>query len=103
MSDRSEHARAGTRGELAFYAVVRALRVRLGAPNHPGDILAFSGSVQSVDPATGAVVVALQGANGLGAHVTGTVEHDTPSASMSIESVFQVLETVKKRLRRDTE
>ena len=62
-------------------AVVRALRVRLGAPNHPGDILAFSGSVQSVDPATGAVVVALQGANGLGAHVTGTVELTLPTAS----------------------
>ncbi|MCB0971332.1 MAG: 1-acyl-sn-glycerol-3-phosphate acyltransferase [Acidimicrobiales bacterium] len=29
MSERSEHARAGTRGELAFYAVIRALLVGL--------------------------------------------------------------------------
>ena len=47
MSERSEHARAGTRGELAFYGVVRALLVGLcrlwfrvsttGRPNVPAE------------------------------------------------------------------
>ena len=60
-------------------AQVRALRVRLGAPNYPGDTMTFSGTVQSADPATGEVIVALQGANDLGAHVTGTVELTLPT------------------------
>ena len=46
----------------------KALRARLGAPNHPGDKLAFSG-VATPDGA-----VAYRGTNSLGAHVTGTVE-----------------------------
>ncbi len=61
-------------------AQVRALRVRLGAPNYPGDTMTFSGAVQSVDAGTGEVVVALQGTNGLGAHATGTVEITLPTA-----------------------
>ena len=62
-------------------ALVRALRVRLGAPNYPGDTLTFSGSVPSADPATGEVSVALQGVNSLGAHVTGTVELVLPGGT----------------------
>ena len=62
-------------------ALVRALRVRLGAPNYPGDTMTYSGSVQSADPATGEVTVALQGVNSLGAHVTGTVELVLPGGS----------------------
>jgi uncharacterized protein len=55
-------------------AVVRALRVRLGAPAYPYKPLTFSGSVQSVDAATGRVVVGVQAVNELGPHVSGTVE-----------------------------
>ncbi|HZP15545.1 MAG TPA: OB-fold domain-containing protein, partial [Nocardioides sp.] len=62
-------------------ALVRALRVRLGAPNYPGDIMTFSGSVQSADQATGEMTVALQGVNSLGAHATGTVELVLPGGS----------------------
>jgi hypothetical protein len=69
-------------------AVLTDVNIRLGAPNYPDDIMTLTGSVTEVedeptpDPAdpggaavagTGAVVVSLRGANGLGDHVTGTV------------------------------
>jgi hypothetical protein len=47
------------------------VKIRLGAPNYPGDTMAMTGTVTKKD---GAVVeVALRGANRLGDHVTGTV------------------------------
>jgi acyl dehydratase len=55
-------------------AVVKALRVKLGAPAYPYSPLTFTGSVQSVDPATGAVTVSVIASNQLGRHVAGTVE-----------------------------
>jgi uncharacterized OB-fold protein/acyl dehydratase len=57
-------------------AIVRALRVRLGAPAYPYLPLTFTGSVQSVDTTTGAVTVSVRASNELGPHVTGTVELD---------------------------
>jgi uncharacterized OB-fold protein len=55
-------------------AIVRALRVRLGAPNYPGDMMALTGSVTACDAATGAITVAVRGSNDLGDHINGTVE-----------------------------
>jgi uncharacterized OB-fold protein len=55
-------------------AVITALRVRLGAPAYPYLPLTFAGSVQSVDTASGRLVVAVQASNELGPHLTGTVE-----------------------------
>jgi hypothetical protein len=52
-------------------AVLRSVKIRLGAPNHPGDTMVMSGTVTKKD---GHVVeVTLQGANRIGDHVTGTV------------------------------
>ncbi|PHQ50584.1 protein dehydratase [Streptomyces cinnamoneus] len=51
-------------------AVLRALAVRLGVPNYPGDELVLTGSVTSV--AGAGLRVALAGTNRLGRHVTGT-------------------------------
>ena len=62
-------------------AQVKALRVRLGAPNYPYDTMTFSGSVTAADPATGQLTVSLQGNNKLGAHATGTVELEIPAGS----------------------
>jgi uncharacterized OB-fold protein len=59
-------------------AVVRALRVRLGAPAYPYLPLTFTGSVQSVDSATGQVTVSVIASNELGRHVAGTVELELP-------------------------
>jgi acyl dehydratase len=55
-------------------AVWRNLRARLGAPNYPGDTMAMSGNVISVDAGSGVTTVAYRGMNSLGAHVTGTAE-----------------------------
>jgi hypothetical protein len=62
-------------------AQVKALRVRLGAPNYPYDTMTFSGSAIAADPATGLLTVAVQGNNRLGAHATGTVELEIPAGS----------------------
>jgi len=52
-------------------AVLRSVKIRLGAPNHPGDTMVVSGKVTKKDG--NVVEVALQGANRIGDHVTGTV------------------------------
>jgi hypothetical protein len=59
------------RGWAGSAAIVEAIRIRLGAPNHPGDTMVLRGSVQAVDGER--VEVAVRGENSLGAHVTGTV------------------------------
>jgi hypothetical protein len=59
------------RGWAGSASVVEAIRIRLGAPNHPGDTMVLRGSVRAVDGAR--VEVAVRGENSLGAHVTGTV------------------------------
>ncbi|MFF8596463.1 MaoC family dehydratase [Streptomyces sp. NPDC015220] len=54
-------------------AVVKAIRIRLGAPNHPGDTMVLTGTVTAKDEDGRRVEIAVRGVNGLGAHVTGTV------------------------------
>ncbi|MFD8223830.1 MaoC family dehydratase [Streptomyces massasporeus] len=58
-------------------AQLRRVAIRLGAPNHPGDTMVLTGTVQEVDGDTATVRVV--GANGLGAHVTGTVTVRVPA------------------------
>ena len=57
-------------------ALLTALRIRLGVPNHPGDVMRLEGRVVKVDG--GRVEVGLRGSNRLGDHVTGTVELRLP-------------------------
>ncbi|MCC5580313.1 MaoC family dehydratase [Microtetraspora sp. AC03309] len=54
-------------------AVVTAIRIRLGAPNYPGDTMVLTGSVTAKDDAGDRVEVSVRGVNALGPHVTGTV------------------------------
>ena len=57
-------------------AVIKAVAIRLGAPNYPGDTMTLTGSVtakQEGPGGGGTVEVTIVGANGLGNHVTGTV------------------------------
>lgn len=49
------------------------LKIKLGAPNYPGDSMTFSGEVSERDETTKRVVVTLKGRNSMGNHVTGTV------------------------------
>ncbi|MEU0582180.1 MaoC family dehydratase [Streptomyces sp. NPDC006132] len=58
-------------------AVLRRVAIRLGAPNHPGDTMVLTGTVEEVDGDTATVHVV--GANGLGTHVTGTVTVRVPA------------------------
>lgn len=59
-------------------AVVKRIRIRLGAPNYPGDTMVMSGSVSSVEGDQ--VEITVRGDNSLGAHVTGTVVVQLPGS-----------------------
>lgn len=53
-------------------AVVKRIRIRLGAPNHPGDTMTLTGSVSAIDHDR--VTVDVVGTNQIGVHVSGLVE-----------------------------
>lgn len=55
---------------------VRRLKVRLGAPNYPGDTMTLTGSVTDVDGE--AVTVDVRGDNSIGTHVSGSVVVELP-------------------------
>jgi len=58
-------------------AEIRAVSIRLGVPNYPGDTMVLSGEVTGLEPPAGdgrgVVELAVRGANSRGDHVTGTV------------------------------
>ncbi|MET7413986.1 MaoC family dehydratase [Streptomyces rubiginosohelvolus] len=63
-------------------AVLRKVAIRLGAPNHPGDVMRLTGRITEVaagEPAE--AVVQVTGDNGIGRHVTGTVTIALPGPS----------------------
>ena len=62
-------------------AVLKSVRIRLGAPNYPGDTMRITGAV--VGKADGVVEVGIKGSNRLGDHVTGTVAFALPDAPIS--------------------
>jgi len=49
------------------------LKIKLGAPNYPGDTMTFTGSVQDKSTDDRSVEVQLKGKNSMGNHVSGTV------------------------------
>jgi acyl dehydratase len=57
-------------------ARLRAVDIRLGVPNHPGDTMTLTGRVASKEG--GLVRLEIVGANRLGDHVTGTVTLTLP-------------------------
>lgn len=60
-------------------AVLRKVKIRLGAPNYPGDTMVLAGEVTEV--ADGTAQIAVSGTNGIGRHVTGTVTVALPEES----------------------
>ena len=50
-----------------------SLKIKLGAPNYPGDSMTFNGAVTALDAATRTVEIPLGGKNSMGNHGTGTV------------------------------
>ncbi len=61
------------------FATVRRVKIRLGAPNYPGDTMTMSGEVVSKE--NGLVEVKVVGANSLGNHLAGSVTVAYPAAS----------------------
>ncbi|HWL64401.1 MAG TPA: MaoC family dehydratase [Actinomycetota bacterium] len=57
-------------------ALLKAVRLRLGAPNYPGDTMTLTGKVTAA--AEGEITLEIVGANSLGNHVTATVEVALP-------------------------
>ena len=54
------------------------LKIKLGAPNYPGDSMTISGAVTDKRDADRSVEVTLKGVNSMGNHVTGTVRVRLP-------------------------
>jgi len=59
-------------------AVLRAVNIRLGVPNYPGDTMVLSGRV--TEKTDSVVTVEVTGANSKGNHVTGSVDVELPGA-----------------------
>jgi acyl dehydratase len=57
-------------------AVLKSVKIRLGAPNYPGDTMTMTGKVAKKDD--GVIEVELRGANSVGDHVTATVALELP-------------------------
>jgi acyl dehydratase len=58
-------------------AVVKAIKIRLGAPNSPGDTMVLTGTVTEKRDG-GRVEIEVRGSNAIGPHVTGTVVVELP-------------------------
>ncbi len=54
------------------------LKIKLGAPNYPGDTMTFSGAVSDKREADRSIEVTLKGGNSMGPHVSGTVRVHLP-------------------------
>ena len=52
-------------------ALLKSVKIRLGAPNYPGDTMVMTGAVTKKED--GIVQISIRGANSLGDHVSGTV------------------------------
>jgi acyl dehydratase len=57
-------------------AVFKSTKIRLGAPNYPGDTMTMTGKVTKKHD--GIIEIALKGSNSRGDHVVGTVELELP-------------------------
>ena len=62
-------------------AVVKKIKIRLGAPNYPGDTMVITGSVTAKDDSGRSVEIAVKGVNSIGPHVSGTVVVQLPEGS----------------------
>lgn len=60
-------------------ARVTRIKIRLGAPNYPGDTMVMTGEVIATDVAAGTVELKVVGQNSLGPHVSGTVTLELPA------------------------
>jgi uncharacterized protein len=62
-------------------ALYRSMRVRLGAPGYPADLLTFSGAVTARDMASRHVTIGVRAADSYGDHAIATVELTLPGSA----------------------
>jgi acyl dehydratase len=62
-------------------AQVKAIRIRLGAPNYPGDTMVLTGTVSAKHDDGQRVEIAVRGVNAIGPHVTGSVTVRLPGGA----------------------
>ena len=55
-----------------------SVKIKLGAPNYPGDTMTFSGEVSDKRAEDRSVEITLKGRNSMGNHVTGSVRVQLP-------------------------
>jgi len=63
-------------------AVLKSVKIRLGAPNYPYDAMRMTGKVESKEliDGEGRVEIKIRGANQLGDHVKGTIDLVLPTS-----------------------
>ena len=54
--------------------IFKDLKIKLGAPNYPGDTMKFSGQVAAKSDADKTIEISFKGSNSMGSHVTGTAK-----------------------------
>ena len=79
-------------------ALLKAVRIRLGAPNYPGDTMKITGAVTRKEK--GEIEIGLKGSNRLGDHVIGTVVLALPDAPTGKAAKKQAKQA-KKRAKKD--
>ena len=83
-------------------ALLKAVRIRLGAPNYPGDTMRITGAVTRKD--AGEIEIGLKGSNQLGDHVIGTVVlalPDAPTGKAAKKQAKQKAKQAKKSKKKD--
>jgi hypothetical protein len=75
-------------------ALLKAVRIRLGAPNYPGDTMTITGAVTRKD--AGEIEIGLKGSNRLGDHVVGTVVLALPDAPVGKAATKRAKKSKKK-------
>ena len=79
-------------------ALLKAVRIRLGAPNYPGDTMKITGAVTRKEQ--GEIEIGLKGSNRLGDHVIGTVVLALPDAPTGKAAKKQAKQA-KKQAKKD--
>lgn len=59
-------------------SIIRSVKVRLGAPNYPGDLMTITGRVTAVEPNSRTVTIEIKGSNSLGDHMNAAIEVTLP-------------------------
>ncbi len=78
-------------------ALLKSVKIRLGAPNYPGDTMVMTGSVTKNED--GVIEVSLRGTNDLGDHVLGTVTLELPSGPNAGTTKITKTKTTKTKTK----